>query len=242
MIAGFFIIVILQNMAQQYPDSQPEYPEECQTLSDLGFDIIPFIGVTWLSESGSDLNSVADIWIVTSIVITVLLFLFVFPYPQLLFRRFLICYGSVFALRALTVMATVYPRLPFKSENFVSSNPLWGAFLILAGARTTARDMMFSGHTSGFILCASFVSHYTSSRLFAIIFWVYNVLGALSLIAVREHYTADVLVAVIISRLIFFLYHVVIEYVPVRAKKRYYMFRLWFYLDHSETERYKCSI
>ena len=145
MLAGFFTVVILQNMAQQYPDSQPEYPEECQTLSDLGFDLIPFVGVTWLSQSGTDFNSVADVWIVTSFISTVLLFLFVFPRAQLLFRRFLICYGTVFALRALTVMATVYPRLPFKSDNFVTSNPLWGAFLILAGARTTARDMMFSG-------------------------------------------------------------------------------------------------
>lgn len=66
-ISGFFIVVILQNIAQQYPDSQPDYPEECQTLSDLGFDIIPFIGVTWLSQNGTDFNSLADIWIVSSL-------------------------------------------------------------------------------------------------------------------------------------------------------------------------------
>jgi len=62
-LAGFFIVVLLQNMAQQYPDSQPDYPEECQTLSDLGFDIIPLLDVT---SGGIDFSGLADTWIIIS--------------------------------------------------------------------------------------------------------------------------------------------------------------------------------
>lgn len=218
-LAGFFIVVLLQNMAQQYPDSQPEYPEECQNLSDLGFDIIPFLGVTWLSESGTDFNSIADVWILASLATAALLFLFVFARTQLIFRRFFICYGTVFLFRGLTVMATVYPRLPFKSNNFVSDNVLWGALLILSGVRTTARDMMFSGHTAGFILSASFVGRYTNSSILRFFYWVFNALGVVALIAVREHYTADVIVSIIVARLVFVNYHLWLDSQYIRFWK-----------------------
>lgn len=153
------------------------------------------------------------------IVIAAGLFLVVFRRTQLIFRRFLICYATVFLFRGLTVMATVYPRLPFKSDNFITSNPLWGAFLILAGVRTTARDMMFSGHTAGFILTASFVGRYTNSGPLRFIYWVFNLLGVVSLIAVREHYTTDVIVSIIVTRFVFVNYHLWLDSEYIRFWK-----------------------
>jgi len=142
-----------------------------------------------------------------STVTALLLFIFVFPRSQLIIRRFFICYGTVFLFRGFTVMATIYPRLPFKINDFVTGNPLWGAILILTGIRTTARDMMFSGHTAGFIMSASFVGRYTQSGVLRFAYWVFNSLGVVALIAVREHYTADVIVSIIITRLVFVNYH-----------------------------------
>ena len=200
-IAGFFIVVVFQNISQQYPDSLPEYPSVCQDLHDVGFKIIPYFGLDW--------KNLADIWIIASLGIAIITFFFL-KRSQLIFRRFFITYGSVFLLRALTVFVTVYPRLPYEtSANFHApgGNFLWGSLLILSGVRTTAKDMMFSGHTSGFILTASFVGRYCENRVFSVLYWIFNILGAISLIAVREHYTADIVVAVIVTRFVFVNYH-----------------------------------
>ena len=213
MITGFLVIILLHNLAQQYPDSQPSYPAECQTLSDLGFDIIPFI----------PLNNLADIWIAVSLLTASLLFLFVFERSQLIFRRFFICYGTMFIFRAFTVMSTIYPRLPFQIEGFVANGgvlgSMWGSMLILMGVRTTARDMMFSGHTVGFIMSALFVSRYTRSSFFRVLYWIFNICGVLALIAVREHYSADVIVAIIITKYVFEAYHLWMDSEYIRFLK-----------------------
>lgn len=197
-LAGFLAIVILHNLAQQYNEFRPEYPTECTTLEDLGFRLLP--RWTFFPE-------IADVWIVVSLFSTFMLFLFVLERPQLLFRRFLLNYGTVFFLRAFTVMATTYPRVPFDMARYQSDNLLWGAILILVGVRKTALDMMFSGHTAGFILCALFIWRYSKNSLLAGLFFLFNVGGIVALVSVREHYTADVLVAIVIAYFVFGNYH-----------------------------------
>lgn len=200
-ISGFLIVLFIQNISQQYPDSVANYPEVCQNLHDVGFKLIPYIGMNW--------NDIADIWIVVSLVIAAILF-FTFDRTQLIFRRFFITYSSIFLLRAITVFVTVYPRLPYEtSANFHAPGGsfLWGSLLILSGVRTTAKDMMFSGHTAGFILSASYVGRYSSNIFLKVIYWVFNILGTISLIAAREHYSADIVVAIIVTRFVFANYH-----------------------------------
>ena len=201
-------------MGQIYADSLPDYPAECSRWMDLGWRIVPYLGVTWFS--GTDLNSLADIWIIVSLVSFFAIVLFVFYRPQLIVRRFLFIYSAVFAFRALTVMATGYARLPYRSDPFRPTNPAWGALLIMAGVRTTAKDLMFSGHTAGWILTASMISRYSHHTVLSVMYWLFNIAGILVLDGVREHTTADILVAVLITRLAYSNYHLWLDSEHIR--------------------------
>lgn len=196
-------------MVQLYGDSLPNYDQVCKPLRDLGFDVIPELGADW----GGDTNysNIADIWILVSYVSFVIITIFLLPRPALIATRFCWIMSLNFMLRTLTIAVTRYPRLPFVVDNYHPSNILWGALLVVIGAKTTATDMMFSGHTLGFITTASFVSRYTQYGVFSVLFWIFNVLGILSLLSVREHYTADVLVAIIVAKFVFWSYHLYLD-------------------------------
>lgn len=197
---GFLILAIFfMAMLQLYPDSIPDYPEACQSLNDFGFNIIP--------QLNNEFSVAADVMVIVAIASFLVLTPFVLSNPQLVIRRWFFLLGSLYLFRGLVVIATRYPRLPFKMDKFLPSNPIVGALSILIGAKTTATDIMYSGHTVNFVLTASFVSRYTYYGVFSFFFWIFSVMGMLTLIATREHYTADVLVAFIVSKLAFWCYH-----------------------------------
>jgi len=194
------VCIFFMAIMQLYPDSIPDYPVVCQNLSDIGFKIIP--------QLSDDFTQVADIWILATIGVFVFILVpFVLDTPQLVLRRWMFLLGSLYLLRGLTIIDTRYPRLPFKGDKYQPNNPLEGAFMIMVGAKSSATDMMFSGHTINFILVASFVSRYTMYGMFSYFIWIANTLGILSLIAVREHYTSDVVMAIILTKLAFWTYH-----------------------------------
>lgn len=211
LISLIFVILIMA-VAQQYGDSLPDYPAGCSPLLDLGFMVIPQIGPggTWLTSSA--FSSIADVWVIISYIVFFFYVGVFIPRPMLVTRRFFWVMFYNFFIRTLVIALTRYPRLPFKMENFETSNILWGALLVLTGVKSTSTDMMFSGHTLGWITTASFISRYTFySSLFSVFFWVFNVLGILSLIALREHYTADIVVAIFIAKFVFWTYHLLLD-------------------------------
>lgn len=199
---------------QLYPDSLEDYPRECAPLKDLGFQIIPYLGVNW--SSGTDFNSLADIWVIISLITFFVVMTFLLQYPQLILRRWFWIMSLIFVMRALLVVSTRYPRLPYKAIDYHPSSWWAGALLIISGVRATATDMMFSGHTANWIISASFMSRYSHYGLFSILFWIFNILGILSLIAVREHYTADILVAVFLAKFTFWAYHLFFDSLYMR--------------------------
>jgi len=205
-------------MVQLYGDSLPNYNAVCRPLQDLGFKIIPQLGLDW-GGGDTDYSNVADIWILVAYVSFFLIVLFLIHNPLLVTRRFFWVMTGNFVLRTLVVGVTRYPRLPFALGNYHPTNFLWGAILVVAGARTTATDIMFSGHTLGFITCASFVSRYMKHSLFSVFYWLFCAIGILSLLAVREHYTADVIVSLFIARLMFSNYHLFLDSEYIRFWK-----------------------
>jgi hypothetical protein len=193
------LAIFFMAMLQLYPDSLPDYPAACQTLDDLGFSVIPQITAGW--------SVLADVMVLVTIALFLLITPFLLETPQLVVRRWFLLLGSLYLFRGLTVILTRYPRLPYALDKYQPGNPIVGALSIMIGAKSTATDIMFSGHTVNFTLAASFVSRYTWYGMFSFVFWVYNVLGMLALIATREHYTSDVAVAFIITKLAFWAYH-----------------------------------
>ena len=204
-------MALVMTMAQQFSDARPNYAEGCGPLQDFGFDFIPELS-TLMWDTQTDYSNIADVWIAASYV----LFLFVLvPFalkdPMLVVTRFLWCMSYGFAFRTATVFVTRYPRLPFKSPNYRPENVLWGAVLIVLGARTTATDMMFSAHTFGWFMTASFVSRYSYYRWWSWIYWLFNLTGVFLLISVREHYTSDVVVGAVVAKLVFWVYHLALD-------------------------------
>jgi len=196
LLTAIFFMAILQ----LYPDSLHDYPAECQNLTDIGFIIIPQLSDSW--------TSIADIWVLSTIGVFVLILIpWVLETPQLVARRWMFLLGILYLLRGITVIDTRYPRLPFKGSNFWPNNPIVGAFAIMIGAHSTATDMVFSGHTVSFILIGSFVSRYTNYGWLSYFVWISNILGIIALLAIREHYTTDIIVAIIITKLAFWVYH-----------------------------------
>lgn len=193
-VASFFMALL-----QLYPDSIDDSLALNVTLPDLGFKLIP--------QLTDDFSAVGDIWVGVTIGAFLLITIFILDTPQLVIRRWLFLMAILYSLRGLTVITTRYPRLPFKGDRYLPSDPIVGALSIIVGIHSTATDMMFSGHTINFILTASFVSRYTNYGVFSYFYWLSNVLGILALIAIREHYTADIVIAIIITKLAFWVYH-----------------------------------
>lgn len=202
------------SMAQQFSDALPNYAPGCGSLEDFGFNVVPELSslIWWQQHSNGDYSNIADIWITASYVIFLFILVpFALRDPMLALTRFLWCMSYGFAFRTATVFVTRYPRLPFKGSNYHPSNVLWGAILIVLGVRTTATDMMFSAHTFGWFMTASFVSRYSYYRWWSWVYWLFNLTGVFLLISVREHYTSDVIVGAVVAKLVFWVYHLALD-------------------------------
>ena len=199
-LAFFLFCAFFMAVLQLYPDTIPEYPEECQNLEDLGFKLIP--------RFSSDYSSIADILVLIAIgVFIIMVSLKLVETPQLAIRRWLFLLAMLYMLRGLAVIDTRYPKSPFAITRYTPPNFVVGGINIMLGIHATATDFMFSGHTVNFTLALSFVARYTNYGVFSNFFSAFCVFGMLSLIAVREHYSSDVFVGFIITKLAFWAYH-----------------------------------
>jgi PAP2 superfamily C-terminal len=185
---------------QLYTDSIEDYPAECGELIDFGFKVFPYwSNVSWL----------ADVWVIVSIVIFVVFTLAISS--ELALRRFMLILACLFFCRALIVPTTRYPGLPINANRYRPDNWLAGAILVLIGVHQTATDMLFSGHTANWILTASMMSRYSNYQWYAVVFWIFNICGIVSLIFLREHYLSDIITGVIVSKLAFWAYHLFLD-------------------------------
>lgn len=169
-------------------------------LWDLGFVIIPRDMPRWG----------ADIFLGVVVVFALARILFLpLPDPQMtrleVLTRFAWVYGTMWWLRGFTVGLTRFPRLdpeaPLVDYDGIMVN-MWG----MAQA-----DFMFSGHAQTMTLCGLFVSYYTFHHLYSQLMWILVLAGYWAVLAARIHYSADVVVAIIIASLVFFLFHLLAD-------------------------------
>lgn len=204
-IGRFLLIVYIMMLVQQWVDSRPRTNNDQCEIGDTLFFIIPDLPrITGDMVSAS----VADFWMVIHIVTFFLWIAVTSPNRQLWVRRWFTLWGNGYGLRALVVGLTWYYAPAFKDhEGYVSSNPFYGALVMLAQVRSSLTDLMFSGHTLTFVLSARFVYYYGVSIMFRSFYVISAIFGPILLIAVREHYSADVGVAAIVAYLVFEVYH-----------------------------------
>ncbi|EAX95311.1 hypothetical protein TVAG_032140 [Trichomonas vaginalis G3] len=107
----------------------------------------------------------------------------------------------------------------------------------------TCGDMIFSGHTMGFIF-PGLIHHHFIGKIIGWIYLFVGVIGAFGLIVSRFHYTVDVLLSLVLSPLLYFAYNLCCEN-PTLANKlpcllsKYFMFMEWSEMAKEEDNREK---
>ncbi|XP_063674888.1 sphingomyelin synthase-related protein 1-like [Bolinopsis microptera] len=173
-----------------------------------------------------------------------------------IFRRYFSIIGTVFLLRALTMMSTTL-SVPGEHLNNCEIRVgdswdeklqhviyIWrGAGMSISGVRTCG-DYMFSGHTAVLTVLNLFVCEYTSSKLKFIqtISWSLNFFGAFFILAAHEHYTIDVIVAFYITSRTFAYYHVLANSLAHKQRNSQELTWSWFPLYSYFEENVDCKI
>lgn len=189
-----------------------------QALPDLGFDLVPH--PHWFPSWGCEIPLFA--LIISSFLGCIISsrshnggFMFILIYV----RRFLwllgLCY--LFRLFALggTTLPSSDPKCVFYSRTFTEYFTY--APLVIFGQVETCTDKLFSGHTTVAMLLSWFwiASFWTKSSFFQKFiarFYVMTLVAALiaTLLMSRGHYTVDMVLAIIISTLVFHIFHLVL--------------------------------
>jgi len=94
--------------------------------------------------------------------------------------------------------------------------------------RGSCGDLIFSGHTVAFILMALTMTQYARSVALKILVWLVVAFGIASIIATHRHYSVDVVLAVIITTLV---YEVVTLRMSTHSKTQQNAFFRWFTKD-----------
>lgn len=146
---------------------------------------------------------------------------------QLILSRLFVIWGSCCYLRAICLTTTILPsyegdiclELFGRQAMYETTSVFWSGFLHLAGPITQfypRADYMFSGHAAAatcmmmFLLYETFDPRwlYRTKRV-VIIFAYLTTLFAICL--TRSHYTADVLIGIIISVFCYLTYYLIVE-------------------------------
>eukprot|EP01102_Stenamoeba_stenopodia_P014348 TRINITY_DN474_c0_g5_i4.p1 TRINITY_DN474_c0_g5~~TRINITY_DN474_c0_g5_i4.p1 ORF type:complete len:290 (+),score=41.42 TRINITY_DN474_c0_g5_i4:337-1206(+) len=187
---------------------------------DLIFDLIPPM---------PQLNHLADYLLFGMLVATFFRFLF-HPRGLTAFRRYMAIYSTCTLLRATTVATTTFanPRTPssFPDDpcggNYVpptTAHEFWIASIYPKGM-VTCGDLMFSGHSLVFTSLALGWLYYTRTWIEKVLAIAVALVGYFALIALRLHYTDDILVAIYINATLWVLYHCIAMEPHTRKKWR----------------------
>jgi len=125
-----------------------------------------------------------------------------------IFIRFCYIWGTLIFLRCFTVGLTRFPRIDPQGPLPEYKGLGWH---ILDAQSLAEADFMFSGHAVIMTLMGLFVSYYTFRHAYATLFWALVVCGYWAILSARLHYTADVVVAILMSMLVFWLYHMIAD-------------------------------
>lgn len=134
------------------------------------------------------------------------------------FRRVFLIAGTIYVLRAVTVVSTVLPNPLLECKSEPHENLLIDTFQLFFMQRTSCGDVFFSGHTLMFTISALVWTTYSQSSFFRALATTISVIGAFSLVFSAYHYTIDVLAAYWITSWLWNMYHLTIRTPSLRNK------------------------
>jgi hypothetical protein len=165
-------------------------------------------------------------WVLSALVVMSVVCHLIFVKPGIRFlltaRRFFWLLGIAYGLRALSMAGTILPPSD-SSCHYQYTSPMDFVLLlprVLLGENISCSDQLFSGHTILATLLACFWWNLSSSwllRCYAILHEsaiIFCSLGA------RQHYTVDIVVALIVGVAAFHLYHLLVRIVCIGELSR----------------------
>jgi len=170
-----------------------------KTLPDLGFDILPYSpSVVWLCDP---LNKLALALVLARILRS--------QNKKLLACIFMDAHITMMLLRGVCLPWTTFPaafpecynRLTAKPDN-IFIEPIKRMFRA-DGLSSWCHDLLFSGHAVVFVLVAMFLHDSGGAIWWRLIGWVGGLFGCLLLTITRQHYSIDIIVAIIITYLVY---------------------------------------
>jgi len=167
-------------------------------LPDVGFDMFGYLPFPQLPNE-----------VMLFIILTTFVRVVFHPLRVVILRRMLICHSAICLVRSVCVLATNLPDpLPRCNGFMLSSNIFVEAFhRLITGGTDVCGDVFFSGHIAICVLCAMIWHQYTVQIFYKIIIWVFVVLEAIFLLAMRWHYTIDLIIGFYLAIRIWDSYH-----------------------------------
>ncbi|KAK9764765.1 hypothetical protein K7432_007487 [Basidiobolus ranarum] len=191
-----FIIFIVYHMflVQLLSDQRWTASRIQEPLSDLGFSTVPTLTREWvpdffvlslLTVTLSSLMYLARTWLEAIVIL----------------RRFVWLTGTLYLLRSVTIIVTTLPCprdcQPVQIETFREF--LWVGLTMMVGLYKTCSDNIFSGHTMIIVSCMTMWSIYGRKKWAIACAYAHGIIGILTIIATRMHYTIDIFLAVLLT-------------------------------------------
>lgn len=154
------------------------------------------------------------------------------PKRLMVMRRLLVIYSIILVLRSIFVVSTSLPDpspkcleqkpyIPYSQPIPLEKSGIESSFwrgvkqTLFPFESSTCGDLIFSGHTVAFMLCSLIWDRYFTGHRLRWPVYLYHaltILGLLSIISVRFHYTIDVIVAVFVTISVWQRYHIFVDY------------------------------
>lgn len=154
-----------------------------------------------------------------------------------IYRRTCAVYSILSILRILTTTSTFLPdpspNCPAIHDTTIEISPR-RVFVTLFGGLTCG-DMIFSGHTMGFLF-PGLVHHHFFGKKIGCVYLFLGLCGALCLVISRFHYTVDVLLSIILTPLMWFIYNLLCENPSLSKSLPVFVSRYLNFFEWSEIE------
>jgi hypothetical protein len=222
-VASYFLVSISSGIALwRMPKPAPGWPHANGTnavLPDVGFDLVPYMGHL-LCETKSIFIGLPT-FILLSLMASTLLLCLCSRRRSEIAIRFMLVESVLLLLRSLSIVLTALTNPDPRCANCQYGCP---SSLIGAIKMTVSRfpfwscgDLVFSGHTVEFVLCACVWMSYCKVRFLQLAAACTALLGAATLIGCRYHYSIDVFVALLLSHVLWSGYPYLLNFHHHRA-------------------------
>ncbi|KFM03694.1 Phosphatidylcholine:ceramide cholinephosphotransferase 2 [Aptenodytes forsteri] len=165
-------------------------------------------------------------------------------YKSIVGRRFFFIIGTLYLYRCITMYVTTLPvpgmhfqcapKLNGDSQAKVQRilRLISGGGLSITGSHILCGDFLFSGHTVVLTLIYLFIKEYSPRHFwwYHLICWLMSAAGIICILVAHEHYTIDVIIALLTITRLFWWYHSMANEKTLKVSSQTnFLSRAWWY-------------